>query len=167
VENLLSMSRLESGRLKLKKTLVDVSDLTSAVSDASSGRTAGHPFAIRADEDVNAVLVDFVLMAQALSGLIQNALTHTPPGTPVELAVTRRAAEILFTVSDEGPGVPPEELPRLFEPFFRGSRAAAGGIGLGLSICRGIVEAHGGRVSASINAKGGLTVSIALPEAVA
>jgi two-component system sensor histidine kinase KdpD len=167
VENLLSMSRLESGRLKLRKTLVDVSDLTSVVSDALSGRTAEHPFAIRVDEDVPAVLVDFVLMVQALSSLLQNALNHTPAGTPVELAVLRRGAEVLFTVSDEGPGVPPEELPRLFEPFFRGSRAASGGIGLGLSICRGIVEAHGGKVSASINHKGGLSVSIVLPEAVA
>ena len=167
VENLLSMSRLESGRLKLRKTLVDVSDLTSVVVDALSGRTAEHPFAIRVDEDVPTVLVDFVLMVQALSSLLQNAMNHTPAGTPVELAVQRRGAEVLFTVSDEGPGVPPEELPRLFEPFFRGSRAAPGGIGLGLSICRGIVEAHGGKVSASINPKGGLSVSIALPEAVA
>ncbi len=167
VENLLSMSRLESGRLRLRKSLVDVSDLTSAVSDSLGGRTADHPFAIRVDEEVPAVLVDFVLMVQALSGLIQNALIHTPPGTPVGLEVMRRGAEVLFTVSDEGPGVPAEELPRLFEPFFRGSRAAAGGIGLGLSICRGIVEAHGGRVSASINPRGGLSVSIALPEAVA
>jgi two-component system sensor histidine kinase KdpD len=165
VENLLSMSRLESGRLKLKKAPIDVSDLASAVSAAFSGRWADHLFAIRVDEDVPPVCVDFVLLVQALSGLLQNALSHTPAGTPIELAVQKRGAEVHLTVSDEGPGVLPEELPRLFETFFRGSRAAAGGIGLGLSICRGIVEAHGGKVSAFINPTGGLSVSIALPEA--
>jgi two-component system sensor histidine kinase KdpD len=167
VENLLSMSRLESGRLKLKKAPVDVSDLASAVSAAFSDRTAEHPFAIRVEEDVPPVCVDFVLIVQALSSLLQNALSHTPAGTPIELAMQKQGTEVLFTVSDEGPGVPPDELPRLFETFFRGSRAAAGGIGLGLSICRGIVEAHGGKVSALINPKGGLSVSIVVPEAAA
>jgi two-component system sensor histidine kinase KdpD len=69
-------------------------------------------------------------------------------------------------VSDAGPGVPPEELPRLFETFFRGKRAASGGVGLGLSICKGIVEAHGGRIAAYLNRRGGLSISIILPDSI-
>jgi signal transduction histidine kinase len=106
-------------------------------------------------------------MVQVLSNLVQNAVHHTPAGTPISLSIERKGRDISITVSDSGPGVPPEELPHLFERFFRGRRAASGGVGLGLSICKGIVEAHGGAVSAYINRRGGLSISLLLPEAAA
>jgi two-component system, OmpR family, sensor histidine kinase KdpD len=165
VENLLNMNRLESGMLRLRRTTADVVDLTSVVADALRRQTRDHSFTIVVDENVPPISVDFVLMVQVLSNLVQNAVHHTPAGTPITLAVERSGRDILMSVSDQGPGVPPEELPRLFDTFFRGRRAGSGGVGIGLSICKGIVEAHGGKIAASLNRRGGLTVSILLPEA--
>jgi len=104
-----------------------------------------------------------VLFVQALANVLQNAANHTPAGTPIELSVNRSGTGVRFTVADAGPGVPSEELPRLFETFFRGSRAAAGGVGLRLAICKGIVEAHHGRIWAAAREGGGTVVTLALP----
>jgi two-component system, OmpR family, sensor histidine kinase KdpD len=164
VENLLSMSRLESGMLRVKRSDTDIVDLVSVVGDALRRQSREHPLSIRMDEEVPAVSIDFTLMVQVLTNVLTNAARHTPPGTAIELSVERIGNGIGITVSDAGPGVRPEELPHIFERFFRGRDAAAGGVGLGLSICKGIVEAHGGRISAYINRRGGLSVSIALPD---
>ena len=102
-------------------------------------------------------------MAQVLTNLLTNAARHTPPGTAVQVSVEKTGDGISVTVADNGPGVDPAELPHLFETFFRGKNAATGGVGLGLPICKGIVEAHGGRIIAYINRKGGLSVNIVLP----
>jgi two-component system sensor histidine kinase KdpD len=161
VDNLLSMNRLEAGRLKLKKTPADPADLASVA--AGSASLTGHPLEVRVEEELPELEVDFVLFVQALANVLQNAANHTPAGTPIELSVKSSGTGVRFTVADAGPGVPAEELPRLFETFFRGSKAATGGVGLGLAICKGIVEAHGGKASAFHNARGGLSVAIELP----
>jgi len=166
VENLLSMSRLESGMLKLKKSANDVFDLVSVVADAMRRQSRDHPLSIMVDEEAPLVSLDFILMTQVLTNILVNAVRHTPAGTPVEISVERKGQGVRITVADEGPGVLPEELPHLFDRFFRGKRAGTGGVGLGLSICKGIVEAHGGKITAYINRKGGLSVSIFLPESI-
>jgi two-component system, OmpR family, sensor histidine kinase KdpD len=166
VENLLSMSRLESGMLRLKKSANDIFDLVSVVADAMRRQTHDHPLSIRVDEDVPLVSLDFILMTQVLTNILVNTARHTPPGTSVEISVERKGRGVRITVADAGPGVPPEELPRLFDRFFRGRKAASGGVGLGLSICKGIVEAHGGKITAYLNRRGGLSVSMFLPESV-
>lgn len=166
VENLLSMTRLESGMLRLKKSSNDIFDLVSVVADAMRRQSRDHPLSIRVDEDVPLVSIDFILMTQVLTNILVNSTRHTPPGTPVEISVERKGRGVRITVADAGPGVAPEELPHLFDRFFRGRKAAAGGVGLGLSICKGIVEAHGGKITAYLNRKGGLSVSIFLPDSV-
>ena len=163
VENLLSMSRLESGMLRVKRSETDVIDLVSVVADALRRQTKDHPLSIRIDEEVPSVSLDFILMVQVLTNILTNSARHTPAGTPIQLSVEKIENGVSFTVSDEGPGVPPDELPHLFETFFRGKKAATGGVGLGLSICKGIVVAHGGRIAAFVNRKGGLSISIILP----
>jgi two-component system sensor histidine kinase KdpD len=163
VENLLSMSRLESGTIRLKRSPTDIFDLLSVVGDALRRQSKDHPLSVRVDEDIPPIPLDFTLMVQALSNILLNAARHTPPGTPITLSAESTNEGISITVADEGPGVPVDELPRLFERFFRGRRAATGGVGLGLSICKGIVEAHGGRIAAYINRAGGLSVSIVMP----
>jgi two-component system sensor histidine kinase KdpD len=163
VENLLSMSRLESGMLRVKRSETDVVDLISVVADALRRQSKGHPLSIRIDEEVPPVSLDFVLMVQALTNILLNSARHTPAGTPIQINVEKIGNGVGFTVADEGPGVSPDELPHLFETFFRGKNAATGGVGLGLSICKGIVEAHGGRISAFVNRKHGLSISIILP----
>jgi two-component system sensor histidine kinase KdpD len=153
--------------LKLKKSDNYVFDLVSVVADALRRQSRDHPLSIRVDEDVPLVSLDFILMVQVLTNILLNADRHTPPGTPVDLSVERKGRGIRITVADEGRGVPPEELPHLFDRFFRGKNAATGGVGLGLSICKGIVEAHGGKITAYTNRKGGLSVSIFLPDSIA
>jgi two-component system sensor histidine kinase KdpD len=167
VENLLEMNRLDSGMLKPKKSENDIFDLMSVVADALRRQSRYYPLSIRIDEDVPQVCIDFILIVQALTNVLLNVARHTPPGTPVELTVERKDRAIRLTVADKGPGVLPEELPNLFGRFFRGKNAGQGGVGLGLSICKGIVEAHGGNISAFINRDGGLSVSIILPDCVA
>jgi two-component system, OmpR family, sensor histidine kinase KdpD len=166
VENLLSMSRLESGMLRLKRSETDVIDLISVVADALRRQSKNHALSIRLDEELPLISIDFILMVQVLTNILLNCVRHTPAGTPIQIAVENTEAGVNITVADEGPGVLPEELPHLFDTFFRGKRAATGGVGLGLSICKGIVEAHGGRISAFNNRKGGLSVSITLPDVV-
>ncbi len=165
VENLLSMSRLESGMLRLKRSETDLLDLVSVVADALRRQSSEHPLSIQIEEDIPPVSVDFILMAQVLSNLLTNAARHTPPGTAVQISVEKTSDGISITVADQGPGVPVDELPHLFETFFRGKNAATGGVGLGLPICKGIVEAHGGRIVAYLNRRGGLSVNIVLPGA--
>jgi two-component system, OmpR family, sensor histidine kinase KdpD len=164
VENLLSMSRLESGMLRVKRSDTDVFDLVSVVADALRRQSKDRPLSIRIDEEVPPVSLDFILMVQVLTNILTNSVRHTPPGTPILLSVEKEENGVLFTISDEGPGVSPDELPHLFETFFRGKKAATGGVGLGLSICKGIVEAHGGKISAFVNRKGGLSIAILLPQ---
>jgi two-component system sensor histidine kinase KdpD len=167
VENLLSMSRLESGRLKLKRSETDIVDLVSVVADALRRQSKNHPLSLQIDAEVPPVSMDFILMVQVLTNILTNAARHTPEGTPITLSVERIENGVGLTVADQGPGVPPEELPHLFETFFRGRKAATGGVGLGLSICKGIVEAHGGRIAAYLNRTGGLSISIILPDSIA
>ncbi len=167
VENLLSMSRLESGMLRLKRSPTDVMDLASVVADSARRQSSEHPLTISIEDDIPLVSLDFILMVQVLANLLGNVAAHTPPGTAVQLSVEKAGDGISITVADKGPGVDPEELPHLFETFFRGKKAATGGVGLGLPICKGIVEAHGGTIAAFINRKGGLSVNITLPKSIA
>ena len=149
--------------LRVKRSEIDVIDLVSVVADALRRQCYDNPLSIRIDEEVPPVSLDFILMVQVLTNILMNSARHTPAGTPIQLSAEKSDNGVGFTVSDEGPGVPPDELPHLFETFFRGKKAATGGVGLGLSICKGIVEAHGGRISAFVNRKGGLSTSIILP----
>ncbi|HYW85468.1 MAG TPA: ATP-binding protein, partial [Spirochaetia bacterium] len=141
-------------------------DLVSVVADAMRRQSRDHPLSIRVDEDVPLVSLDFILMTQVLTNILVNTTRHTPAGTPVEISVERKGRGVRMTVADAGPGVAPEELPHLFDRFFRGRNAASGGVGLGLSICKGIVEAHGGKIAAYLNRKGGLSISIFLPDSI-
>jgi two-component system sensor histidine kinase KdpD len=167
VENLLSMSRLESGMLRLNRSSTDVMDLVSVVADSARRLASDHPLTISVDEDIPLVSLDFILMVQVLANLLANVAVHTPPGTSVQLSMEKTGDGISITVADRGPGVDPQELPHLFKTFFRGKKAATGGVGLGLPICKGIVEAHGGTIAAFNNRAGGLSVTILLPKSLA
>ncbi len=166
VENLLSMNRLESGHLKLKRSTVDIEELASVVCDSVRGEPSPHPLSVKGETTGFAVSVDFVLMAQALSNVLQNAFRHTPDGTPVEMSVGRDGSSLLVEISDSGPGVSAPDLPRLFEKFYRCEKTHGGGTGLGLTICAGIVHAHEGEVTAARASSGGLAVRVQVPRCV-
>lgn len=163
VENLLSMSRLESGVLQLNKSRVDVDELVAAVLDSMKKELAAHPVEVVKQGMLSEIEVDFVLFMQVLANILQNAASHTPAGTAIRISLGMRSGGLSIDICDQGKGVDEAELPRLFDKFFRGSRSETRGCGLGLSICKGIVEAHGGRIEATTGRGGGLCVRIGLP----
>jgi two-component system sensor histidine kinase KdpD len=164
VGNVLDVTRLDSGHLSAKISACDVRDLIQVVAKETKKELAEHPLTIEISPNVPLVApMDFVLTQQALMTLLSNAAFHTPPGTAVSLRVSREAEELMFEVSDRGPGIAQESLPRVFEKFYRAPNARAGGTGLGLSVAKGIVEAQNGRVEAKNASKGGAVFTIRLP----
>ncbi len=148
VDSLLDMSRIESGKLSLNLDWNDCADIINTTLNRFEPALR-KIVTIDCPEDIPLMQVDYTLMAQALYCLVHNAIVHTGPGTPVRIAVARATGGIVITVEDRGPGLPQEEIPRLFNKFYRVERGISrGGLGLGLSICRGIVELHDGIVAA-------------------
>jgi two-component system sensor histidine kinase KdpD len=175
VGNLLSMTRLESGALELRRDWADAGDLVASALAELTPRLGEHTVVVEADPDVPLVMVDFVLMEQVLVNLLDNAAKYASPATTIRVSIgsvedPRQGAEgmVQIAVADEGGGVPPEDLDRVFDKFYRVGRgdSQAESTGLGLSICRGIVEAHGGRVYARLKDDGSGTVfTVELPAA--
>ncbi len=163
VENLLDMSRLDSGRLEVKRDWCDACDLLGSAANRLRKRLNGRPLTIECALGMPLISLDFVLVEQVLVNLIDNACAYSPSGTAIRLRAGMDAKTMTLIVEDSGPGVPPEELPRIFEKFYRISGTAAGGTGLGLSIAEGIISAHGGTIHAANVPGGGARFIIRLP----
>ena len=163
VGNLLDMTRLESGHMKLRLEWCDLADLVSVALRQLGKELARHPVANNLPRGLPLVKIDFVLMEQVLVNLLLNAALHTPPGARIQISALAEEKEIALVIADTGPGIPPEALPHLFEKFYRAPGAAAGGSGLGLSIVKGFMDAHGGRVSAQNRPGGGAEFTLRLP----
>ncbi len=163
VGNLLDIARVESGHMKPKLDWCDVGDLINVTVKSVQKELARHKLEINVQPQMPLVRMDFVLMEQALTNLLLNAAVHTPPGTLVQLSARRQNDELVLSVADRGPGIPPEAIARIFEKFYRAPGAATGGSGLGLSIARGFVEAQQGRVLAANQPGGGAIFSLFLP----
>jgi two-component system sensor histidine kinase KdpD len=163
VANLLDMSRLDAGRLKLKLDWCDVGDVIGVAAQRVHGRLTQHPLTIRLVPNLSLVQMDFVLMEQVLVNLLDNACNYTPPGAPITVEARVDRQQLQITVADGGPGIPPADLERIFDKFYRLPGSATGGTGLGLSICRGLVEAHGGALTAANTPSGGAQFTIMLP----
>lgn len=150
VANLLDMTRLDAGALEPKREACDLRDIVGAALRDAARLLARHKVVVRIRENFPWLLLDFVLMEQVLLNLLDNAAKYSPPGSIIEIAAARfRFAATVF-VRDEGPGIPQEELERIFDKFRRvqpGERHPAG-LGLGLAVCRGFVDAMGGRIHA-------------------
>jgi len=164
VGNVLDVTRLDSGHFRAKISSCDVRDLVQVVVKETKKELAERPLTIEIAPNVPLVApMDFVLTQQALMTLLSNAAFHTPPKTSVLLRVWPQAEELVFEVSDDGPGILEESLPRLFEKFYRAPNARAGGTGLGLSLAKGFVEAQNGRIEAKNASNGGAVFTIRLP----
>ncbi|HZL47113.1 MAG TPA: sensor histidine kinase KdpD [Opitutaceae bacterium] len=165
VDNLLGMTRLESGALRLRFDWTEVADLVNAALEATADSRQGRAVQVQLPPHLPLVRLDFGLMQQALVNLIHNACHHTPAAARIVVTagVDEAAQQVWIAVDDDGPGLDAAQLPRLFDKFFRGRPDQAGGLGLGLSIVRGFVEAHGGRVQAENRPAGGARFSIFLP----
>ncbi len=166
VENILQMTRLQSGSLVLHKEWQPVEEVIGSALGRMETALAQHPVSTHVPQDLPMAPFDGVLMEQVLVNLLDNAVKHTPPGTPIELAASAGGRQLAIEVADSGPGIPEEEKERVFEKFYRIRRPgvkAQAGTGLGLCICQAIVAAHGGRIWVENRPGGGARFRIALP----
>lgn len=162
VANLLDMVRVESGSLQVHAEWHVVADVIGGAVLRVESRLGGRALHVDVPPTLPLVRMDDVLVEQVLVNLLENALRHTPADTPIDVAATVRGRELLVTVADRGPGVPAADATRIFGKFQRGETGASG-IGLGLSICAGIVQAHGGRIRVDPRAGGGAVFTFTLP----
>jgi two-component system sensor histidine kinase KdpD len=163
VGKVLDMTRLESGRVAPKITPCDVRDLVHMAIKETRKELAGHKVAVDLSPDLPLVPMDFVMTQQAVMNLLSNAAIHTPANTAVQLTARAENGTFFLTVADNGPGMPLDSIPRVFDKFYRGPHAPTGGTGLGLSLVKGFIEAQGGRVSAANHPDGGAIFTIRLP----
>jgi two-component system sensor histidine kinase KdpD len=164
VGNLLQKTRLETGHLSLSLLLCDVEDLIKTTVGFLDSRLDGRPLTIEVEPNLPLVPMDFVLIAQVLTNLLENAVAYSPPGSPLKVRASRQESCLLIEVQDRGMGLPSTDVESLFDSFVRGhAPGVGGGTGLGLSICRGLVEAHHGRISARARSDGGAVFFFTLP----
>lgn len=163
VENLLDITRLESGNIKPNKEWHSVTDLINSVIQRLKQEAVNHQINFYVNEDVDLAQFDFPLIEQALINIVHNAIEYTPPGSRIELFAKKFTDNIMLSVSDNGPGFPLHSIKNLFEKFYRVPGTKAGGTGLGLSIARGFIEAHGGTITAQNKIAGGAEFIILLP----
>jgi two-component system sensor histidine kinase KdpD len=164
VGNLLDLTRLTSGPVQLKRDWIALDELVGAVLNRLRTTLAGRDVTLDVPKDLPLVSCDEVLIEQVLFNLIENAQKHTAPGTPIRIGVKVWPAMMDVTVADAGPGLRPGDEQRVFEKFHRGqAEAAQSGFGLGLTICKTIVDAHGGEIQARNLPDGGAEFRFSLP----
>lgn len=174
IANLVFATRLDSGAIDLRREWTTLEELVGTGLAPHRGALAQRPFRVTGLADLPMLRVDNAMMPQVIGNLVANALRHTPAGTPISISAWVDDDRIIVKVADEGPGVASADAARVFERFFRGksSRLAdaatanthnGGGLGLGLTICRGIVQAHGGRIWAEANHPRGAAFLFSLP----
>lgn len=164
VGNLLDLSRIEGGALRPNKEWCDVEELVLDVAGRLQKRTDSHPVTVDLANQLPLVHLDYVEIAQVLVNLGDNAVKYTLPGTEVRLGARMAGSDLELVVHDEGPGLPEADLTRLFEPFWRAERPGKiAGVGIGLTISRGLVEAHGGTIDVVSSRETGTTFTVRLP----
>ena len=164
VRNLLDMTRLESGAVKVAKEWQEVEGIVGAVLSRLDDQLRGRRVDVRFPPDLPLVPIDGVLVEQVFINLLENAAKYSPEGSPIEISAHRDEGNVVVEIADRGPGIPEKLVDKIFEKFYRLPREhGGGGAGLGLAICRGIIEAHGGRVWAGNRDGGGAVFRFTLP----
>ncbi|WP_338251244.1 ATP-binding protein [Dictyobacter halimunensis] len=168
VGNILDMSRIEGGALKAEKEWYPIDELIHDVSGHMQGVLRDRNVTIHMPDDLPPVQLDYLQIDQVITNLLENAVRYTPPDSPIDISVDVTDSEIRVSVADRGPGIPQSDLERIFDKFYRVSGATRRatsimGTGLGLAVCRGLIEAHGGRIWAENRPGGGAIVRFTLP----
>ncbi len=166
IQNLLDMTRLGHGTLKLERDWIGVDDILNSALRRTRELLRDRRLVRSIEPGLPLLYVHPALIEQALVNVIENAAKFSPDGGEVRVAATVEDGELLIAVSDEGPGIPPEQRERVFDMFFTGGEGDRGkhGSGLGLAICSGMIGAHGGRIEALPGPNGrGTTIAIRLP----
>jgi two-component system sensor histidine kinase KdpD len=164
VTNLLDMARIQSGEIKLNQQWQPIEEVVGSALRASHSLLSKHKIQTRLPPDLPLVHFDAVLIERVFCNLFENATKYTPPGSSVVISAEVDSAFLNVMVSDNGPGLPPGREEAIFEKFTRGEReSVTPGVGLGLAICRAIVEAHGGTIRAQRSPDGGASFIFTIP----
>ena len=160
--NLLDLTRAQTNRLSLRSEPVEIVELIRTAVRSAQKLYSEHRFVVRSGRPTLVIRCDPVRVERVMSNLLDNAAKYSPPGSHVEVIVTLVEKEMVVGVKDHGSGISPENMNRLFQPFER-FQENVGGTGVGLIVCRRLVEAHGGRIWAESKPGAGSTFSFALP----
>ena len=163
VDNLLDLSRMEAGVLRPERGWYDLGALIDDVLGRLRATTVGRRIDVAVPDDLPPVPLDYAEIDQVLTNLIENAVRHTPEGSSIRVRVSLGQQDVTVEVADDGPGIDPRALPRVFDAFVRGAPRHRPGVGLGLAVARGLVEAHGGRIEAANRPEGGALFRFTLP----
>jgi two-component system sensor histidine kinase KdpD len=159
----LDMTRLQAGALVVRREWVPLEEVVGSALNRLEAQLSRHTVKADLPGDLPLLEVDPLLFSQVLTNLLENAAKHTPPGSSVEVAARATPAAVILEVADDGAGIPAGQEETIFEKFQRGPEAKGAGAGLGLAICRGIVAAHGGTITAENRAGGGALFRVTLP----
>ena len=164
VTKLLDMARLQSGEIRLNIEWQSIEEIIGGALKAAQGALGERPLAVHIEPGMPLVACDAVLIERVLVNLLENAGKYTPPASPVEILAQGRDGQLRVSVRDHGPGVPLGQQERIFEKFTRGdAESATSGVGLGLAICRAMVQAHGGHIGVAPTVPHGATFTFSLP----
>jgi K+-sensing histidine kinase KdpD len=163
IENLLNISRLESGHISARLDWYDINDLVNKVADDLKDELKPFTLKIDVQDEMPFVKIDFGLMEQVLYNLLLNATQYAPPASEIALFTGYSEGVLVIQVTDKGPGFPDNEIKNVFKKFFRVDSNKTGGLGLGLSIAKGFVEAHDGTISVENVEKKGAVFTIQIP----
>ncbi len=164
IKNVLDMTRLESGAIKINKEWQSLEEIVGVALNRLGDRLKDHPVTVNLPRNLPLIPFDGLLIEQVLVNLFDNAIKYTPKGTPLELSASESFYTVTVELADRGPGIPPGEEEHIFDKFVRG-RATGGGVGLGLAICRTIINAHGGKIWAENREGGGAVFRFTLSSA--
>jgi two-component system, OmpR family, sensor histidine kinase KdpD len=165
VRNLLAITRIDAGALELRRDWIDLREIVDRVASAARRRGARQRIEIALPPDVPLVRADATLVEQVIGNVIGNAIVHTPPETCILVDALVGPLEIALRITDDGPGIPAQALPQIFDKFVKADTTQADGghgTGLGLTIAKGIMEAHGGAIAAESPPPGGRGTRIIL-----
>jgi two-component system, OmpR family, sensor histidine kinase KdpD len=162
VTNLLEMTRLESG-FEVNKDWQPLEEIVGAALNRLKNALGDRPVVVRIPGDLPLICVDDVLLEEVFANILENAVKYTPQGAPIEITAERTGADITVWIRDHGPGFAPGDEERVFEKFYRGKTNGEAGVGLGLAICRAVINGHGGAISARNSEGGGAVIRIELP----
>ena len=163
IGNLLDMIRLESGRLKLNLHWCDVNEVIGFVLNRLRDKLKNYLFTKEINDENIFIYADFSLIEQVVYNLVLNSMEHNRDNTEIGLKVYKELDNVIISVKDNGTGIPAENIKRIFDKFYRGKKTNTGGLGLGLSICKTIIELHKGHIYAVNNENSGVTFNVLIP----
>ena len=166
VENLLAVTRIEGGQVHLTQSVELMDEVIAEALCHINRKSKEHTIRVSSSEDLILARIDAKLIVQVIINLVDNAVKYTPVGSVIEIDTQKQAQQIIVSVSDNGPGIPDEQKPHVFDMFYSGANQIADSrrsLGLGLALCKSIVTAHGGTISVADNRPKGTVFTVTLP----